>query len=217
MLENLVTLEVSTAIAAEIVENAFIPWEVYHNIYSISRAALVAAAVDLSLHHRYLQLRRQLELAYNLLLIDPQSSLYNRRQVLEVKQNLPKLASSDTSWENLPTKLPPPLAKVGHSSHSQLNKLLKEPSFLKTLRQLGNTKTLLDRRDRYLTEDHNTIVDTVYAQTTIQLDNTIINRYSQKIFERSDRQQLLQLHEQSVAAAAKQWRGLLKYAAWLNR
>ena len=216
-LENLATVEISTAIVAEIIEDVFIPWEVYQAIYSISRTSLTRSAIDLSLHHRYLQLRRQLELAYNLLLIDPHSPLYDRTLATEVKHNLPLLAQPSSTWENIPTKLPPPISSGRDSRQSTLNKLLEERSFLTILRQLGNTKTLLDRRDRYLHQDRNTITDMTYAQTIIQLDSKITNRYAQTILEQSDRDKLLKLHEKSVAAAERQWRGLLKFAALLNQ
>jgi hypothetical protein len=216
VLENLATVEISTAIVGEIVGEVFIPWEVYHSIYSISRASLVESGVNSSLHDRYLQLRRQLELAYNLLLIDPDSSLYDRAVVKDVKYNLPLLATSDISWENIPTKLPPSLPGDRPKRKSPLNKLLVERSFLTTLRQLGNAKALLDRRERNLKREANTINDLTYAQTVIQLDGTISNRYAQSILERSDRDKLLKLHEKSVAAAERQWRGLLKFAAWFN-
>ncbi len=216
-LENLATVEISTTIVAEIIEDVFIPWEVYQAIYSISRASLVTSAVDLSLHDRYLQLRRQLELAYNLLLIDPHSRLYDRTLTAEVKHNLPFLARGSNTWENIPTKLPPPISSDRDSTQSTINKLLEERSFLNTLRQLGNTKTLLDRRDRHLHQERNTITDMTYAQTIIQLDSQIINRYAQAILERSDRDKLLKLHEKSVAAGERQWRGLLKFAALLNQ
>ncbi|MGF1540262.1 MAG: hypothetical protein ACFCU5_07390 [Pleurocapsa sp.] len=213
VLEDLTTLEINTAIVAEIVAEVFIPWEVYHSIYSISRASLVVSAVDLSLHDRYLQLRRQLELAYNLLLIDPNSQLYDRVLVAEIKRNLPLLASSDSSWETIATKLPPSISRDHHKHRSALNKLLKEPSFLTTLRQLNNAKALLDRRDRNLQREANTITDITYAQTVIQLDGTISNCYAQAILDRSDRDKLLKLHEKSVAAAERQWRSLLKFVA----
>ena len=216
-LENLATVEISTAIVAEIIEDVFIPWEVYQTIYSISRACLATSSIDSSLHDRYLQLRRQLELAYNLLLIDPHSRLYDRTIVSEVKQNLPLLARSDSTWENIPTLLPQPISSDRNLTKSKLNKLLEERIFLNTLRQLGNTKALLDRRDRHLHQDRNNITDMTYAQTIIQLDGTIINRYAQTILERSDRGLLLKLHEKSVEAAERQWRGLLKFVALSNK
>ena len=216
-LENFATVEISTAIVAEIIEDVFIPWEVYQAIYSISRNFLTTSAIDLSLHHRYLQLRRQLELAYNLLLINPHSPLYDRTVVREVKQDLPLLAQSSSIWENIPSKLPPPISSVNGSTQSTLNKLLEERSFLYTLRQLGKTKALLDQRNRHLHQAQNTITDMTYAQTIIQLDGKIINRYAQTVLEQSDRDRLLKLHEKSVIAAEKQWRGLLKFAALLNK
>ncbi|NJL52394.1 MAG: hypothetical protein HC930_09570 [Hydrococcus sp. SU_1_0] len=92
LLENITTVEISTVIVDEIEDEIFIPWEVYQAIYDLSRSYLEQSAIDLSLWNRYLQLRRQLELAYCLLLVDASSSQYNRLLVAEVKRDLPLLS-----------------------------------------------------------------------------------------------------------------------------
>ncbi|MEM7757757.1 MAG: hypothetical protein AAF298_06500 [Cyanobacteria bacterium P01_A01_bin.40] len=213
LLENISAVEISTVIVAEIVDEVFIPWEVYQAIYSLSRNYLDQSTIDLSLHHRYLQLRKQLELAYCLLLIDPNSQLYNRTLVREIKRDLAVLSQQTGDWETIATRLPEPIPLRRHETMSQVNKLLREPQFVDVLQQLNKLKSALDRRDRILrssSHSHN-ITDTTYAQTSLQLNGKIINRYSQAILGRSDRNLLLQLHEQSTTSGEQQWRSLLNF------
>ncbi|MEO1006685.1 MAG: hypothetical protein AAFW67_12730, partial [Cyanobacteria bacterium J06638_38] len=183
LLENIAAVEISTVIVAEIVDEIFIPWEVYQAIYSLSRNYLEQSAIDLSLSHRYLQLRRQLELAYCLLLIDPNSQLYNRTLVRSIKRDLAVLSQPTGDWETIATRLPEPIPLRRHETMSEVNKLLREPQFVDVLQQLNKLKSALDRRDRILrssSHPHN-ITDIAYAQTSLQLNGKIINRYSQAI------------------------------------
>lgn len=209
-LENITAVEISTAIVDEIVDEIFIPWEVYQAIYYLSRSHLLELAVDPSLWDRYLKLRRQLELAYCLLLIDPNSAQYNRLLVEEVKRDLPILSQHD-NWSTIGTRLPEPIPDR-RKSMSQVNQLLRSPEFVNVLQQLNKHKLALDRRDRVLRNSSpSNITDTTYAQTSLQLNGKIVNRYSQAILERSDRNLLLQLHEQSTNTGEQQWRGLVKF------
>lgn len=212
LLKNITTVEISTVIVDEIVDEIFIPWEVYQAIYILSRSYLEQSAINLSLWNRYLQLRRQLELAYCLLLIDASSAQYNRLLVGEIKRDLPILSQQNVDWEKIPTRLPEPISN-SRNSMSQVNQLLKERQFIDVLQQLNKRKIALDRRDRILrssSPQHN-ITDTTYAQTSLQLNGKIVNRYDQAILGRSDRNLLLQLHEQSTATGEQQWRGLVKF------
>jgi hypothetical protein len=214
LLANITTVEISTVIVDEIVDEVFIPWEVYQAIYHLSRSYLEQSAIDLSLWNRYLQLRRQLELAYCLLLVDASSSQYNRLLVAEIKRDL---SQQNVDWETISTRLPEPIPSSRHSL-AKVNQLLKEQQFINVLQQLNKRKTALDRRDRVLRNSsqpnnlhHLNITDTTYAQTSLQLNGKIVNRYSQAILGRSDRNLLLQLHEQSTATGEQQWRGLVKF------
>ena len=212
LLENITAVEISTAIVEEIVDEVFIPWEVYRAIYNLDRPHLEQSAIDPSLWQRYLQLRRQLELAYCLLLVEPKSFQYQRRVVSQVKRDLPILSQPGADWENIPTRLPAPIADDRHEM-SKLNQLLHESQFINVLQQLNKHKVALDRRDRAIRNSawENNITDTTYAQTSLQLNGKIVNRYSQAILDRSDRQLLLQLHEQSTTTGEQQWRGLIKF------
>ncbi|MGB5633416.1 MAG: hypothetical protein WBM44_10610 [Waterburya sp.] len=213
LLENITAVEISTVIVEEIVDEIFIPWEVYQAIYYLSRSYLEQSAIDLSLRNRYLQLRRQLELAYCLLLIDINSQLYNRTLVAEITRDLPILSQQNVDWETIPTRLPAPIPVSRHQNMSAVNKLLRDPQFINVLQQLNKLKSALDRRDRILRSSsrQNNITDTTYAQTSLQLNGKITNRYSQAILGRSDRNLLLQLHQQSTSTGEQQWRGLVNF------
>jgi hypothetical protein len=51
----------------------------------------------------------------------------------------------------------------------------------------------------------------IYAQTVIQIDGDVINRYSQEIFDHPQRDMILEIHREGVIAGEKQWRGLLEF------
>ena len=213
LLENITAIEISTVIVDEIVDEIFIPWEVYQAIYYLDRSSLEQSAIDLSLRNRYLQLRRQLELAYCLLVVDPSSQLYNRTLVAEITRDLPILSQPNVDWETIPTRLPTPIPVSRNHNMSAVNKLLRSRQFVNVLQQLSKAKSTLDRRDRILRSSfrQNNIIDTTYAQTSLQLNGKIVNRYAQAILGRSDRNLLLQLHEQSTATGEQQWRSLVGF------
>ena len=213
LLENITAVEISTVIVEEIVDEMFIPWEVYQGIYYISRSSLEQSNIALSLRSPYLQLRRQLELAYCLLLIDSNSPLYNRALVKEVKRDLSILTHQSSDWETIPTRLPKPIPNSRHQTMSGVNQLIRDRSFVNILQQLHKRKVALDKRDRIISSSviPNDITNSTYAQTSLQLDGKIVNRYSQAILDRSDRNLLLQLHQQSTTAGEHQWRGMIRF------
>ena len=214
LLAKITSVEINTVIVEEIIDEIFIPWEVYQAIYFISPATLDGSQVDSSLRDRYLQLRRQLELEYNLLLVNPDSLLYDRTVEAEVRQNLPILAQNNHDWQTIPSRLPEPIPSDRHQTMSEVNLLLSDRSFLNSLRKLEKLKTILDRRDRFLHQHqgaYGSIMNTTYAQTLIQLDGKITNRYSQAVLDCSDRDRLLQLHRKSVETGEQQWHELLKF------
>lgn len=213
LLENITAVEISTVIVDEIVDEMFLAWEVYQAIFYLSPFNLKQSAVARSLFDRYLQLRRQLELAYCLLLADPNSQLYNRTLAAAIERDLPILSQPNAGWEKIPTRLPEPIPSSRQQTMSEVSKLLQYPQFVDVLQQLNKHKIALDRRDRILRRSsrQNNITDTTYAQTSLQLDGKIINRYSQAILERSDRDLLLRLHKQSTTTGEQQWRGLIKF------
>jgi hypothetical protein len=212
LLENITAVEVSTVIVKEIIDEVFIPWEVYQDIYYLSPKSLEALRIVPSLSDRYLQLRRQLELAYCLLAIDPKSQLYNRSLVEGIKRDLPILSRKNEDWMSMATRLPEPIPHRRERNMHRVNRLLKNIQFVDVLRQLSKTKAALDRRNRVLrTSLHRDISELTYAQTSLQLDGKITNRYDRSILERNDRDLLLQLHQQSTATGEQQWRSLIQF------
>ena len=213
LLENITTVEINTVIVQEIIDDVFIPWEAYQALFYLDRSYLEQLAIDYSLSDRYLQLRRQLELSYCLSVIDSSSTLYNRTLVSEIRRDLPILSQTNDQWENLSTRLPEPIPPSRQQNMSAVNHLLNDFAFVNVLRQLSKSKVNLDRRNSSLQNfaGADNIIDTTYAQTSLQLDGKITNRYAQAILQRSDRHLLLKLHEQSTNAGEQQWRGLVKF------
>ncbi len=218
LLEDIPALEVSTTIVEEITPEVFIPWEVYQSIYQISPVYLQEIAIDPNLCDRFLDLRRRLELQYALLLVNPDSKLYNSRLESKVQEDLPILAKSSTNWEDLPSRLPSP-ESLSDRDKKNLNKLLQEPQFLITLRQLGKLKDLLDRKavtTQKVEEDsiNNKIPTNItYAQTSIKIDGKIANRYSQEILalDIKNKKNIIKLHNKGILVGEKQWHQLFKF------
>ncbi|BAU63735.1 hypothetical protein STA3757_11020 [Stanieria sp. NIES-3757] len=209
-LGEVTALEINTAFVEEITSEQFIPWQVYQEIYVISRQQLLQVQIHPSLSDRYLELRRQLELAYILLLIDPHSELYDSQQQAQAKHNLTILSQSNSEWESLPTQLFDPIPNPADqtTSTSLVFNLLHDYHFLRTLRQLGTVKQSLDRQNQIL--NHKNHHPTIYAQTKIQLDGKIFNRYSQEILAHPQQAEILKLHQNSIFLGEKQWYSLLR-------
>jgi hypothetical protein len=209
-LGEVTALEINTAFVEEITTDQFIPWQVYQEIYVISRQQLQQVQIHPDWRDRYLQLRRQLELAYTLLLIDPNSELYDSQREAQARQNLTILSQSNSEWESLPTQLPNPIPDPANQKTSLVFNLLHDYHFLRTLRQLGTIKQGLDRQNHILNHKNNNH-PTIYAQTKIQLDGKIFNRYSQNILTHPQQSQILKLHQNSILLGEKQWHSLLKF------
>ena len=212
LLGGIGTVEISTTIVDEITEEVFIPYEVYQAIYSISPHYLEELKIDRRLRDRYLQLRRQLELQYALLLTNNNSTLYSESLAPEVTRDLLILSRDTTTWENLPCRLPPPINANSSAESNKLALLLAEPQFNFRLRQLGNIKIALDRRNLQSTLTGNEF-DLTYARTVIQLDGKINHHYASKILEHPQQQEIVQLHQKSVEAGIKQWYKLLQFVS----
>lgn len=206
-------LEISTTIVPEIVPEVFIPYEAYWEIYQITPAFLIESGIDPSLRDRFIQLRRQLELQYALLLLDNNSSLYSPQLAPEVNQDLPLLCNAKTHWENLPCRLPPPVRDTLNTDNHKLTSLLNEPKFLRVLKQIREVKTTLDGRNQLLTKPTSTTTEeaVTYIQTKIRLDGTIDNCYSDKIIQHPQQEVIVKLHQQGITAAEAQWRKLFGF------
>jgi hypothetical protein len=226
-LGELSSLEVNTTIVDEIVEEQFIPWEIYQAIYSISQSYLEQLNIHPSLRDRYLDLRRQLELEYILLLNNPNSDLYNPSLAIHFNRDLALLTQSNSNWEAISTRLPPPFPTENTESISAVQQLLHDYYFLRVLRKLENAKIVLDKRNKYLWQSESELPPSwdkiagangiTYAQTRIGLDGKIVNRYCQDLLTHPHKDLILAFHQEGVQAGERQWRGLLEFIVYLLR
>ena len=90
-----------------------------------------------------------------------------------------------------------------------LNELLTDGRFLRQLRKLLELKFLLESPEF----QQQNIEDIIYAQTIIQIDGDVINRFDQRLFkiEEEQRQFLLDVHQNAVASGEQNWRQLLQF------
>jgi hypothetical protein len=222
LLGELSGLEVNTTIVEEIAEEQSIPWEIYQAIYPISQSYLEQLNIHPSLRDRYLNLRRQLELEYVLLLSNPHSDLYNPSLAVHLNRDLSLLAQPNSDWETIPTRLPPPFPTENTESISAVQQLLHDYYFLRVLRKLGDAKMALDKRNQYLWQSdseelsppYDKIVgakEITYAQTLIGLDGKIVNRYCQDLLTHPHKDLILAIHKEGVRVGEQQWRGLLEF------
>ena len=215
LLGEISSIEISTTIVEEIEPEVFLPYEAYQRIYQISPDSLVESGIHPTLCDRYITLRRQLELQYALLTIDSNSNLFNPSLAPEIRHDLPVLASSVTTWESMPCRLPPPANQPNHQDDEQLANLLREPNFINILRQLAEKKTALNQRNQRLLAAENSelmpLAATTYVQTSIQLDGKINNRYASRIIDHPQQKQIMELHQQGIEASEKQWHKLLRF------
>lgn len=225
VLIDITALEVNTMVVEQITGEKFIPWEAYRDIYAISEVYLEQQGIHKSLCDRYIKLRKNLELEYTLLLTDPTSEFYDPTVVNSAREDDQILTDPTVELPELQTRLPDPIKPSSLEEILKVRKVLSDSRFLRSLRKMSELKTALDCRNKALHRKQDeqpgyaksdvlqkaVTTDIIYAQTVIQLDGDIINRYSQEIIDHPHRDVILQLHREGVTAGEKQWRGLLEF------
>lgn len=90
----------------------------------------------------------------------------------------------------------------------KLDVVFENPEFLRALRKIREQKSAYDSDDPKSAD-----IDLIYAQTVIQLDGDVVNRFHEKLFDASSdkRELILTIHSQGVATGEAQWRGLLNF------
>ncbi|MDY7012540.1 MAG: hypothetical protein SVX43_02870 [Cyanobacteriota bacterium] len=224
VLLDITALEVNTMVVERITGDKFIPWDAYRGLYPIDRAYLEQYPIHESLRDRYLELRRTLELNYALCLSDPRSELYDPVKIASPESNR---VLSDPALEinERNTQLPSPFKRTSADELLEVQQILADARFLRGLRKLGELKASLDNRNQTLLKmdaaypgNSPAVIakavktDTIYAQTVIQLDGDTINRYSEVVVDHPHKDLMLKIHQESVAASERQWRGLLGFA-----
>ncbi|AFY37167.1 hypothetical protein Lepto7376_0770 [[Leptolyngbya] sp. PCC 7376] len=232
VLADVSALEVNTMVVEQINGNKFIPWEVYRDIYPISRVYLEQQGYHPTLHKPYLDLRSQLELQYSLLLTDPSSAFYDPSVLENIREMSPILTDPTIDSMDLPTRLPDPINPTDAAEVTRVRQLLNSGSFLCHLRKISELKAALDNRNRRLirqaisltntpssqaeddinpTSTETVLNDVIYAQTVIQLDGDIVNRYAEELFRHPYKESILEIHRASLETSEKQWRGLMGF------
>lgn len=225
VLIDITALEVNTMVVEQISGEKFIPWEAYRDIYVISQVYLEQKEIHKSLLHRYIKLRKNLELEYTLLLTDPTSEFYDPTVVNSATEDDQIPTAPTVELPERQTRLPNPIKPSNLEEILKVRKVLANSRFLRSLRKMSELKRALDCRNQALHRKQDeqpgsvnsdvlqkaVTTDIIYAQTVIQLDGDIINRYSQEIIDHPHREVILQLHREGVTAGEKQWRGLLEF------
>jgi hypothetical protein len=225
VLIDITALEVNTMVVEQITGDKFIPWEAYRDIYPISQEYLEQQGIHESLRDRYIDLRKTLELEYTLLLTDPNSEFYDPNVLDLAAQDDQILTNPTIELHEIQTRLPDPTRLTNPDEILKAQRLLHDSRFLRKLRKISELKAVLDCRNRAILRKQAelpvnvkpellqkaVLTDIIYAQTVIQLDGEVINRYSQEIFDHPHREIILQIHRDGVTAGEKQWRGLLEF------
>jgi hypothetical protein len=142
--------------------------------------------------------------------------------------------TSETSGESIPENLRPRYQKLHdqllaayrlcpdkEQAHSlpdpdnpkefhDLAEQFKIVAFVRTLRKLSELRAALDGES----PSSSSSVDLIYAQTVMQIDGDVINRYNKALFDPDNvtrRDIILNIHNQGVEAGERQWRGLMQF------
>ncbi|WGV24866.1 hypothetical protein [Halotia branconii] len=237
LVDDITALEVNTMVVEQISGAKFNAWQAYQTIYSINdpdyfdeRGIPGDSPQDQNLRNRYRSLFTQLEREYFYLIIDPKSNLYKLpnekveryQQRLEFlkKQKHGNIVETDPNYVKLARPiLPPPTPVIeGENSASwrkdweensqEIQELLDNDKFVRTLRKVAELKAALDSGDAT-----KSTIDIIYAQTVMQLDGDIISRYHKELFQLPDYEKdlILKIHTEGVVAGEKQWRGTLDF------
>lgn len=183
VLLDITALEVNTMVVSQITGEKFIPEETYGELYRIPMDPRDGA---------YFQ---QVGIPYHMEL---------RSQYCSLRQKLDMYCRLAASRLNQPIDhIPDP---QNPADAPLLSALMADPEFLRGLRKLGELMSALDAGN-----PRSPTTDLIYAQTIIQLDGDIINRYHQNLLVHPHKQVIMDLHHQGVAVGEKQWHSLLSF------
>lgn len=199
VLSDITALEVNTMVVSQITGNKFVAELAYRSLYEIPFSPedsqydvgyfeTQTPPIPQAFHIRYLNLRRRLTSTYQ--------SVVNTGDV----------AATETIAADLPNP---------NTEEIRFLQLLENGQFLRTLRKLAELKAALDLNIKQLSGHREgtqaDVVDIIYAQTVMQLDGDVINRFHENLLEAEYKDLLLQIHNQGVASGERQWRGLLQF------
>jgi len=103
--------------------------------------------------------------------------------------------------------VPDPNTRQGRT----VDRFLADGDFLRSLRKLSELAALMGGARA----DQNNIADIIYAQTVIQIDGDVINRFHEQLLSqrlsREDKDFLIKVHSEAVISGEENWRGRLKF------
>lgn len=99
-----------------------------------------------------------------------------------------------------------PNAKLPDPQRTDMQQLMAHGSFLRALRKINEIKAGLNSND-----PTSETTDIIFAQTVLQLDGDIINRYHEKLLTHPQKDLLIKIHQQGVTSGEQQWHGLLEF------
>ncbi len=185
-LMDFTALEVNTMIVSNITGAKFNAMEAYHVIYERSQQAGVISKTSTTLNE-----------------VIPENLRPRYRKLHDQLLAAYKLCPGKESAQHLPNPDDP-------QGFRELAKQLKEVNFVRTLRKLSELRAALDGESPSSASS----VDLIYAQTVMQIDGDVINRYNQALFDPNNitrREIILSIHNQGVEAGERQWRGLMQF------
>ncbi|MDJ1175836.1 hypothetical protein [Roseofilum capinflatum] len=185
VLTDMTALEVNTMVVAQITGSKFVPQEAYRYIYEIP---------EHEGDEQYFYERKIPPALYHRYYGLRRKMLMEYRQVLNSPTN-----DLFDAQERLPNPDDP-------KDEEKLQNLLSNGRFLRGLRKLLELKAALDSQD--LSSES---TDIIYAQTVMQLDGDIINRYHEQLLGFDQKELLIQIHNEGVSSGERQWRGLLEF------
>ncbi|MDZ8187442.1 MAG: hypothetical protein RMX96_21665 [Nostoc sp. ChiSLP02] len=235
LVSDMTALEVNTIVVNRISGSKFNAWEAYQEIYSIHDPSYFDAKEipkegeqAQKLRQHYKSLFDQLEREYFYLLLEQNSGFYNPHdeRVTRYRQNLENAKKRQEDLVEADAKniklakpiLPAPTPVVDEqdgnneedwiASFQEIEKLLKNAKFVRTLRKISELKAALDGNNVTSTE-----TDIIYIQTVMQVDGDIITRYNEKLFQLPEetKKYLMTTHNEGVVAGEKQWRGTFSF------
>ena len=106
-------------------------------------------------------------------------------------------------------RLPNPFSS-DPAEKAYLQRFINMGNIVRTLRKLSELRAALDGGDPTSEK-----IDIIYAQTIMQLDGDVINRYNQALFSSEQRDFIVSLHKEGVEAGERQWRGLINFMVGL--
>ena len=193
MLNDITALEVNTMIVSEITGGKFIPESAYQNIYycltpqqtipEVLRDRFRAKGIDRFLGN--VRYANHVDRA-------------TAQQYWSLREKLQR--DCHFIFNCADEKLPNPATDWG-----KMKTLLKNSRFLTSLRKLIELKATLGGED--------VMCDIIYAQTIVQLDGDVINRFDKRLFKLPPEQKdlILHIHKEGVLSGEAQWRHLLSF------